>query len=914
MCEESIENILEEYKKIEGYIADNAAGSKGGLGWRLLRMSKLLINYGELLKVSLKLSSPKELAAEYAERALKEANETDHILKAESYLLISNARWFFPIPPHKENAILCEKALQEISIWICSCEGEKNNEEEYLRIQNIKNIAKANRALYLHYANDFSSAIIEYQSLLEESKRHNAFQEGFNLTLKLANVLNDASRIGEARKLLFSDDIERINSNDNQRFRLHVARSHLYALSGRMWQALEEIHAALRYFNSNDFQFETQGNLLIRAARYYIKMSAYEEAMTMLPDLIGNEHNYTGGEYKLNLGVVSAMFWVSYGNKQQAENSLNKLESIVKETIDNISVGELPDQYWDMIGLKVEYEQRYHGEDEAMKFICSVPGVVNSTLDTVTLNHCSLLLKYCELSVAVRQTKKLKPYITTILCCSIFTEQWERWRTSLIVARWCLSEGLNSQAIFWAKLACIDILSLSVPLLRSDKQRERIAEEFMLPFNFLENALCSEGRVPEAQAIRSLKINTECEIRFPYFSDKRIEIYSGDIFQIKFSVSESCDFEKWITLCEKAIQYFEQGKPVQESSRRSGLHRFITSKNDEKNIDTQVILENKPIHQIHKDSCRLSYWIYDNKIRVTVESTNTKINLFLEYNLKEVRQEVYNLCVALEAGKEWISFSKYLYKALIYPVLNYISDSSILILSLNDALAYLPFATLYDGEDYLIENYEIIYSHGENLHMTTIENDARMIFLGTMFHSPSEIKLNPQRELESIQKQFQVETVLIDKDWSLQQLNQSFTGASSILHLCCHFVYQAHNPADSFLLLSDGRRLDMRTLLNIDGWERFDLIFLATCNSAIGGIGSDFNANMSLADIFISAGVKRVIASFRPVSDTEAQQFSGCFYSRLRETGSVEQALQLAQRDTIKSNDSIWSAYGCYAP
>lgn len=886
-------------------------------GWHLQKFSKFLINHGESLKTNFDLTSPKELAADFAQQALDIADVNDHDLKAAAYLSFTTARWFFPCPPHRENAVLCEEALSEATIWLNSSEGLNSSKTERQHVEQMAYTSRENRALYLHYADDFATAIDEYYSLLEEKRKTGSDKECFTLSMKLANVLNDANRYTAAKQLLFSSNTECLATSDNQRFRLHVAQSHSHALAGQMGAALDDIRSALRYFNSNDIHVETQGNLLIRAARYYIKMSAYEDAMTMLPDLIGSEDNYTGGEYKLNLAVVRAMLWVAYGNQDRAIDTLNKLESMVQEILKKELPEKSPDQYWDYAILKAEFEQRFHGNHAAIAFISRYPEVTNSTIDTLDSSHYPLLLKYCEVSVKAGDTKNLKPQIIALLCGSVFDDQWERWKAPFWAAKWFLLEGQIANAILWSKLSCSYILSLSVPLLNFDKQRERVTEELISPFIFLENALCTDARLPEAQSVRAYRMYLECEMRIPYFSDSAYQAFTGNNIESNFSPEEAAFVKKWTACSKKALKVFEQGKTLIESVKSANMYQVITEierKCDDDHEQAKYKYSQRLQDQKATNICYLSYWVNDDQVQLVAEYGASRINLILPISPQEMRREIFKLRVAIEEGAEWMPIATHLYSSLITPVEKVLYGADTLSLSVTDALRYLPMATLFDGSHYMIEKFELVYSHTGNIKPTMIQQDASTMFIGTRCHIPGQVKLKPDQELAQIQKQFTVKTALIDQDWNLDHWKQKLTDPHSILHLCCHFNYQPHNPANSYLMLSDKRRLDIEDLLKIDSWEGIDLMFLATCNSALGGEKLTSDAKFSLADIFISAGVKRVVASFRPVSDTETQQFSADFYRQLSKTGSVERSLRLAQCEAIKKDNPVWGAYGCWAP
>ena len=89
----------------------------------------------------------------------------------------------------------------------------------------------------------------------------------------------------------------------------------------------------------------------------------------------------------------------------------------------------------------------------------------------------------------------------------------------------------------------------------------------------------------------------------------------------------------------------------------------------------------------------------------------------------------------------------------------------------------------------------------------------------------------------------------------------------------------------------------------LDGWQRVKLLFLATCNSAVGG------DHLSLANLFIEAGVSGVVASLRTVNDMQSIEFCEQFYDNLQHTPEVHSTFRQTKTNTLNQRNAVWSAY-----
>jgi CHAT domain-containing protein len=91
------------------------------------------------------------------------------------------------------------------------------------------------------------------------------------------------------------------------------------------------------------------------------------------------------------------------------------------------------------------------------------------------------------------------------------------------------------------------------------------------------------------------------------------------------------------------------------------------------------------------------------------------------------------------------------------------------------------------------------------------------------------------------------------------------------------------------------------------------LVYLSGCETALGGaadnafVASDEN---SLAESFLIAGARAVVASLWRVDDAAAAGIAESFYSRLKGGASPVDALAYAQRNALKhARNFTWASY-----
>lgn len=120
------------------------------------------------------------------------------------------------------------------------------------------------------------------------------------------------------------------------------------------------------------------------------------------------------------------------------------------------------------------------------------------------------------------------------------------------------------------------------------------------------------------------------------------------------------------------------------------------------------------------------------------------------------------------------------------------------------------------------------------------------------------------------------------------------------LHFAAHAQGSSHNPAETYLLLADGR-LDLAAIRELD--LQTELVTLSACDTGSGrrvrGEGI-----IGLSHAFLSAGARGAVVTLWRIEDEAAAEFMQRFYQRLRDGHSPAEALLAVRRERIAADGS----------
>ncbi len=282
-----------------------------------------------------------------------------------------------------------------------------------------------------------------------------------------------------------------------------------------------------------------------------------------------------------------------------------------------------------------------------------------------------------------------------------------------------------------------------------------------------------------------------------------------------------------------------------------------------------------------------------------------------------LRDKVAALRAAIECrASEAKSLASEIYDLIWRPVVTDLGNRRVLVVP-HGPLHYLPFAALYDGQNYLIEKHAIsllpsasVLQFLDKTAKTAVPSAGALI-LGNPDLGSRRLNL-PYAEKEAIR----IAELLGSKDLLLKHeasesafIKQS--GQRELIHLASHGDFTAEQPLQSALLLAKGEGQDGRlTVDEIYGLNlSARLVTLSACETGLGKVASGDDV-IGLIRGFIYAGASSVLASLWKVDDIATSDLMLHFYQHQPGLGSPE-ALRVAQRAMIGKglHPFFWGAF-----
>ena len=269
-----------------------------------------------------------------------------------------------------------------------------------------------------------------------------------------------------------------------------------------------------------------------------------------------------------------------------------------------------------------------------------------------------------------------------------------------------------------------------------------------------------------------------------------------------------------------------------------------------------------------------------------------------------------------------------LYNILLEPIEDDIKQCNpeIIMTSLDGVLRYIPFAALYDGNQYMIDKYQfVVFTEAVKSKLDDVNNEEWNIAgLGTS-KSISGFEALPSvvYELDNIVKENENDPngildgiICLDEKFTFNSFLDVIDDEYSILHIASHFEFNSGTTEDSFLLLGDGNKLTLATMNeNALDFNDLEMLTLSACETALGGMesnGSEIEGFGALAQL---QGAKSVLATLWPVADVSTGILMQTLYKYKVENPSCSKiyALQRAQKE-LKDSDNFshpvfWAPY-----
>ena len=362
----------------------------------------------------------------------------------------------------------------------------------------------------------------------------------------------------------------------------------------------------------------------------------------------------------------------------------------------------------------------------------------------------------------------------------------------------------------------------------------------------------------------------------------------------------------------------DQARKVLESLQLAELDNFFR--------DACINAKPAQIDQIDKTAAVFYPIILSDRLEVILALPGQPLRQYTTFlPKKEINATLNNLRQAVTVPRLRASLKRFLdtshevYNWLIRPVEAELAASGVKTLAFvpDGAFRNIPIAALYDGKQYLIENYSVAIAPGlQLLDPKPLARQKLQVLAFGLSEARQGFEPLPNVKLELERIKTEVESQV--------RLNQAFTSSSfrqatqslpfPVIHLATHGEFSS-SAKDTFVLTWDDRirANDFNELIRTQEGNRkrpIELLVLSACQTATG----DDRAALGLAGVAVRAGARSTLASLWFVSDEATSLLMTQFYQELNNTQVTKaEALRRAQavilQDNKFSHPFYWSAF-----
>ena len=359
-----------------------------------------------------------------------------------------------------------------------------------------------------------------------------------------------------------------------------------------------------------------------------------------------------------------------------------------------------------------------------------------------------------------------------------------------------------------------------------------------------------------------------------------------------------------LKVAQKAFDAF-LGEMQEGFARQSAVRTVEIEELSQKAMREQQDL----IASLGSDVALLRYYITNDKVGMLLTTAGVSLAHSTTINAKELNRQIFSFRdMLLDRKSNPLAAAQALYTLLVAPMANDIekAGAKTVMLSLDGALRYLPFAALHDGQRYLVERWRIpMYtSVTKNRLRDEVTPQWNAAGFGVTrqwrnFEALPAVKSELGNIVRAAGRGLRPGAVYLDDAFTAQRFKDSSASAFQLVHVASHFQFSAGGTeANSFLLLGDGQELtlaDMRT--NNYRFDNVDLLTLSACNTGLGG-GRDANGREieGFGVIAQQQGAKSVLATLWSVADQSTASLMANMYRIRQEQHLIKiEALRQAQ-------------------
>ncbi len=247
-----------------------------------------------------------------------------------------------------------------------------------------------------------------------------------------------------------------------------------------------------------------------------------------------------------------------------------------------------------------------------------------------------------------------------------------------------------------------------------------------------------------------------------------------------------------------------------------------------------------------------------------------------------------------------------LYDWLLRPAAAELKSSGVetLVFVLDGVLRSVPVAALHDGQQYLVEKYNLALTPGLQLLSSRPRSTEKpRTLVGGLAESRQGFSSLPgvEQEVKDISDAVPSQ-VLLNGQFTRDRLQATIKATPfSAIHLATHAQFSSR--AENTFLLTWDERVNVKNLDQLlrerdrPRGKPIELLILSACQTAVG----DKRATLGLAGVAVRSGARSTLATLWSVQDQSTADLMTNFYKALRPGVSKAQALRQAQLSLLKS-------------
>ncbi|MEM9486888.1 MAG: CHAT domain-containing protein, partial [Cyanobacteria bacterium P01_F01_bin.116] len=317
--------------------------------------------------------------------------------------------------------------------------------------------------------------------------------------------------------------------------------------------------------------------------------------------------------------------------------------------------------------------------------------------------------------------------------------------------------------------------------------------------------------------------------------------------------------------------------------------------------------------------------LLDDQLDIIVSIGNDIQHYSQPVSSQEIEQKGQQLLAAMRSLNRsrrpyTTQYLQQIYDWVLAPVEDHLSQQNVdsLVFVADGVLRTLPLSALHDGEQYLIEKYNVVLSPGLSLlDPRPLPRQGLQMLAGGI--SEAQLGFSPlpfvQDELQQITAQIPNHQVLLNQTMTNRNLVESLkTTPASVVHLATHGEF-GPSADDTFILTWDGKLTmeEMSQVLqarNRSNLSPVELLVFSACKTASG----DSRAVLGIAGTAIRSGVRSTLAGLWAIDDQAAAAFMTEFYQALAQPGTTKaEAFRQAQlalmADPQFASPYFWSPF-----